>query len=287
LIKIFATEEVFCAMTILAQLWLEDHRKTTYDFLLEHRLQLPVTSRDKETAEHAAERIVFSETISDLFADMMDTGQIDTEIVLTTVRMPAPAVWIEWPHGAIRMGALLDEAPDWRIVIITVAGQKRRANSIIYAGIVDNLPMPKGDRGVHLGFANMGSVESHEQRQFFGGFVMEALFGLFLMQQPKVVRFEDVLHSSAIQHVRMKRGRLPLLEYRRVTVKVGAEERRARTAGQTNESEEITGHRRYHRVLGHFRVYGRETPDPRALWIDPYFRGDPNVGILLSERTLV
>ncbi len=39
-------------MTILAQLWLEEHRKTKFDFWLAQRLRLPMTGQDKEGAEH-------------------------------------------------------------------------------------------------------------------------------------------------------------------------------------------------------------------------------------------
>ncbi len=181
---------------------------------------------------------------------------------------------------------LLDQAPSGRVAVTVVAGKKHKMSGIIYAGTIDELPMPKGTRAVQLGFSTLGPVNAKETQDYFGCTVVEALCGLFLLQQPKVVSVEEIEHGPKLQRARAKRGKLPLLEYRRVQIKIGTIAKRSNASASRVDSDDAAGRRRYHRVLGHFRVYGRETPDPHALWIEPYFRGDPSLGIVLHERTL-
>lgn len=278
-------------MTILAQQWLEDHAPTEFDYWLEARLRLPTKSADVEGAEYAAERVVFENTLCDVIANLMDSGQLGLEVVLQTVRMPCPAIWVEWPHMDVRFGVLLDQGSqvDGPVAVTIVSGKRNSACTILYAGTLTSLPVVAGAAPVaHLGFSAMGPVSAPQTQEFFISTVVEALFAVFLLQQPKVIVQQKVQHSPALQKARFKHQRLPLLEYRRVHVLVGQTATPAigERSGQPGGYVGSTGRKRYHRVLGHFRVYGRETPTPKACWVEPFFRGDPKLGILLHERNL-
>jgi len=269
-------------MTILAQLWLQEHKPTSFDFWLEDKLRLPETVKDIVGVHRVAERVVFSDTISDVLADMLDAGQIDIKTILTTTRMPAAAIWVEWPEGALRVGALFDCAPNGRIAVIVVAGGERQTPGIIFAGTLDALPMEAQSPAIHLGY-----VAPKISAEYFECALVEALCGLFFLEQPRLISSEPVSWGAKLQRAREKRGTIPLLEYRRITIKIWAEKKAGHGGAAIALGSTVAGGRRpYHQVTGHFRVIRRETPDVRAIWIDPFFRGDPAVGVLLRERTL-
>jgi hypothetical protein len=55
------------------------------------------------------------------------------------------------------------------------------------------------------------------------------------------------------------------------------------TARTTTESEADIQHRRYHKVMGHFRHYMKHDP-AYTVWIEPHYRGDPSLGVTFIER---
>lgn len=290
-------------MTILAQTFLERRIASKYDPWILARLGLPNAANPLLAAaqyEGAAERIVFVDALDELAIELHETGQITRTVVYETVRMPCECVWIEWTlsdrgNGPQKVGVLLDrdDTGDIAFAVVSHSTREPSAVGVCMVGALRPLPWPMNGEDyncIKLTWSVTGGGLSNDERARAASLiVVDALYGLFLVQQPRVIEEEAVEHGPKLQRARAKAGKHPLVEYRRVKVTIGGETRR-RALSAAGASPHAAGddpdraRRRYHRVLGHFRIYGRGTDAPRATWIAPHFRGDPALGVLIRER---
>lgn len=276
-------------MTILAQHWLERRRTSQIDFWVSTRLGVPIDlpGQDIPDLDTLAERFVFADDLAMLGADLNESGQLPTHIVYETVRMPCPCVWLEWKVEdfvkGMRVGVLLEKHPHAETVTwAVIASLKDSPAELLSTGRIDALPFPKGERpSISVAWTAMNG---YQPQQDAACYVAEALVGMFLVQQPKI--FEEELYSAdaKLQRARAKRQKPPLIEYRKIHLKIGSVSKRSLDRPSGGGSGEAVGKRRYHRVLGHFRIYGRGTAAARPVWIEPHFRGDPALGVLIRER---
>ena len=300
-------------MTILAQKWLENHHATKWDFWLQSRLGLQDGNTPQKNLEHSAERIVVSDAITDLLIDMLNDGSLQIDQVLSTTRMPAPAVWVEWRDRDISFGVLLEEnlSKNGNVavgVVVHKTDGTGRIPAVALAGQMPSMPQKKiarhedGRSGFYLSVSWTYESESRavlkgdleEGAGEFRGVILTALFALFLMQHPKTIKTDLVVHDAKLQKKRLATNKLPLLEYTKIHIKIGenrtvrASSDKDRARALDNKPVEMTGHetivrRRYHRVVGHFRTM-RRTGDVK--WIDVHYRGDPTLGVVIRERNL-
>jgi len=146
---------------------------------------------------------------------------------------------------------------------------------------------------------NRSDIEAQDEdaTNIIGGIVTELIFGIFLVTQPKVYTDQRVEWAPRKQAARRKHGKPPLLEYRHIRLRITKPVKRysgqptASRAGfaqcitneHDTESDSAINHRRYHKVMGHFRHYLRHDP-AYTVWIEPHYRGDPTLGITFTER---
>jgi hypothetical protein len=262
-----------------------------------------------------ADRIVMCESPDDLMFEMQENKQIILEDMYRHVRMPSSCVWIEW-HTApnskntvdnMQIGVLLDEErregldTTGKIAVAVIAASKAPNGrcSVVYAGALNGLPNISDEEGM---FANMSWAYDEAARHHRGtqkDFVVTitaAIFTLFIMQHPRLTERERVTHPVAVQKKRVAHNKLPLLAYERVYIRINkdvpASVRRTMADGTTarnnfsnttTTTDDVT-HRRYHKVLGHFRTYYRGDARERVIWIEPHWRGDPTLGVVLHEH---
>ena len=116
--------------------------------------------------------------------------------------------------------------------------------------------------------------------------ILQLLCGLFFLQHPKTIHVERALPvSPKLQKARGKRGKPPLITYRRIHLLVGQKKVTHYPNGQNGFGEEHYGKKRYHRVEGHWRRLHWDDPVRMAvIFVQEHYRGDPALGVSLTER---
>ncbi len=312
-------------MTTLAQTFLEnrDGVETQWDFWLKMKLGIVDPSIVPDYHKHeippagetpidlTAQRFVFNECLDDLYSLSTEQLKLTTQLLLESVHLPHKSTWIEWTAAktprfkqSLKIGVLFDTREDdavqkaptghftkSKVAIAMVAGDGGRAGCY-HVGAIDDLPFPVGrTHAVKLGWTadapydGTPAQKRQSQEDDFVYVVVVALFGLFLLQQPKIVNVKDVIWDGKLQKARLKKNKLPLLEYQKVNVLIGKPETRYRNSGRSsNEKSDGVSHRKYHFVDGHFRTFHRGTEKQRVTWVDTYPRGDPKLGVIFKER---
>jgi hypothetical protein len=269
-----------------------------------------------------AERIVFTDDIPTLLYEMHDNQQLTYEGVLTTAKLPFDCFWIEYKstlgiheiYEAKRAeyGALVLRTPNERVRMYIIIGTQfhdiGNISSLAYVIEFDQWPPKMVPHAVKQGVKalqfyvtyahNSERIRDHDEEatNIIGGIVCELIFGIFLVTQPKVYSEQTVAWHPRKQAARKKHGKPPLLEYRHIRLRITKPVKRysgqptARSKGvqcvtheADTESDSAINHRRYHKVIGHFRHYNRHDP-AYSVWIEPHYRGDPALGITFTER---
>jgi len=312
---------------LLAQSWLYGRRMTSpHDAVVERHLKLPDQFNPHSSVavlNQLAERIVFTDDVPSLLYDMHDNRQLTYEGMLTSVKLPFDCFWIEYRsvlgigdvYEAKRAeyGALVTRMPNSRVRMYIVIGTDfvdlGTISSLAYVVEFEHWPpvmVPMLSKSLnskalqfYINYAyNRDKIESKDEdaTNIIGGIVTELIFGIFLVTQPKVYNDEKIEWHPKKQGARAKHGKPPLLEYRRIRLRITKPVKRynsqptARTRGiqcidneHDTESSDAINHRRYHKVMGHFRHYLRHDP-AYTVWIEPHYRGDPALGITFTER---
>lgn len=307
-------------MTTLAQYFLDGDKvkRSPYDRQVVDALTLEYTTPNDYA--RMADRVVFDEELLEIYHQMIDDEQIEPNMIFRNVRMPSDKLWVEWKaltfnEDAMQVGALFEmttrsELPVDMIVVCrscrtggmgAVARYKIDAPPYAQAnGMPFKMTWSDADgrftaaRDNPQGGDGATFKDPHDPRwgKLMSTFLKGAFFGLFLLQQPRVTDVTEVTHAEKLQQKRRKKGKRPLVEYKRVTLKVGIIAgktgvlRRARSAAVAGEGAG-GGKKKYHHVLGHFRCYHRDTPEENVIWIAPHYRGDPALGVILREKHLV
>jgi len=311
---------------MLAQQWLYGRRMTSrYDATVERHLAIPTTFNPHSSVavlNQIAERIVFTDDVPSLLYEMHENKQLTYEGILTSARLPYDCFWIEYKSrigvegitdlADASYGALVKRMPNGNVRFHVIIGTRYHdlgvLSSIAYVVDFDHWPpkltsvlgrVSKAMQFYIVDAYNRERLTNDEDAQdSVGGIVCELIFGIFLVTQPKVYSDEAVVWHPRKQAARRKSDKPPLLEYRRIRLKITKPVKRY-TAGDRatasrgirtlqgedvgTETEDAINHRRYHKVMGHFRHYLRHDP-PYTVWIDPHYRGDPALGITFTER---
>jgi len=308
---------------MLAQDWLYGDRvRTQLDARVERHLKLPTEFNKHSTIavlNTLAERIVFTDDVPTILYDMHDNRQLSFDGMLSSVKLPYDCFWIEY-NTMVGMGdgsdglenssygALIQRIGTEAVRMYVIIGLKWSNSPMLstLAYVIEFNTWPPivksakhGDRKVltfEVVYAfNYDTLVVNKHRQTvsdLGSVVNELLFGIFLVTQPRVYSDETIKWKASHKRARVARNKPPLLEYRRIRLHIAKprrhyEQRPAieHTHSDTGgtESPEAVQHRRYHKVMGHFRHYINHEP-PHTVWIEPHYRGDPSLGVTFTER---
>lgn len=315
---------------MLAQSWLYGRRMTSpHDHVVVKHLKLPDQFNPHSSVavlNTLAERIVFTDDVPSLLYEMHDNHQLTYEGMLTSAKLPFDNFWIEYKSvlgiGDVyevkraEYGALVVRMPNGNVRFYVIIGTDFHdlgsISSLAYvidfdhwpprmvSGVAKDRPQIKALQFWVVYAHNRKYIESEDEdaKNTLGGIVTELIFGIFLVTQPKVYSDEKVEWQPRKQAARRKHGKPPLLEYRRIRLRIckpmkrynASERATASTRGiympsnePDTESSDAVQHRRYHKVMGHFRHYNRHDP-AYSVWIEPHYRGDPALGITFTER---
>lgn len=257
----------------------------------------------RQSADWSAEKYVFSEDAPDIVRGLVASGAVDDRLVWESMRLPATNFWIEYPiknHDLTQVGmmigsvAMSDSVLASQRVMLAIVGKTDRDR--VAACALMSLPevrLVPGQSHVHLHWfldrlakgPNKNQDEEHDAKMF----VHDLVDCLFLINTPRV----SELRTGAFGKRKVKkiedRDTLPLVEYRRIVVKIGVGQPKypKSTSVDPASTESVDArHRRLHRVVGHFRTYREGRNQPKVSFVPQYWRGDAGLGVLLHEREM-
>lgn len=307
---------------MLAQQWLYGLRvPSPYDGYLQSRLELPTTYNPNSSIavlNKLAERIVFSDDVPSILYDMHDNKQLTFIGVLSSARLPYDCFWIEYNSttglGGVddevdyaSYGALIQRIDSNKVRMTIVTGLKDKSEREVICTLTHVITFDHWPPG-KINDKTMGfSVEyAFNEKMLFkykkhavelSSIVLEIVFGIFLVTQPRCYTDEPIRWKSSHNTKRAKANKPPLLEYRKIRLHI-CKPRKHYTGAQRPaivmpsagsavlrdvEDDASVQHRRYHKVMGHFRHYMRHDP-PHTVWIEAHYRGDPKLGVTFTER---
>jgi hypothetical protein len=275
---------------MLAQAWLYGERaRTRYDKVLEAHLTIPDKFNPFSSVavlNNIAERIVFTDDVPTLLYSLWDNKQLSFHSMINSAKLPYDCFWIEYstkmgvvPDDDIKRGmygALIKRTgntQDGAVKMYIVAGiedSNKFASTIAYVCNFDRWPPLvnserfKGRSALQFDVEYAFNIREN-MRDYagaideLGSIVSELIFGIFLVTQPKIYKEERVEWHPKKQAARKKSNKPPLLEYRRIRMRVltpatryvPSKIRPQISEGETlldTESEAAKQHRRYHNV---------------------------------------
>ena len=299
---------------MLAQHWLHGRRANTkWDDMVIRRLLLPNTFNPHTgvgVLNKLAERIVFTDDVPSLLYNMHDNKQLTYEGIINTTYLPYDCFWLEYATqvdvdkmtgvSRILYGALVERMLNDNVRMYIVTGMdfddsdREIVSGLVYIVEFDHWPLHV-TKDKHIEYYvrwsfNALNPNNAAEVTDLGTIINELIFGIFLVTQPKVYSVETVTYKQSHKRNRQAKGKPPLLEYRKLHVHIGKTLKRyvQRPANgvltsSTNDVVDIV-HRRYHKVMGHFRHYTNDDELKRSVWIAPHYRGDPKLGVTFVER---
>ena len=297
-------------MTTIAQRFLDNRIESPFDARVASALTLSID------LTKVAERVVFEEPLYSVFCEMIREGQLTPEMVARSVKRTSDLMWIEWAKDTdltaqdaqVSFGVLLTrnagDKLSWRFTVVGILSEQRLSEkpSVMLVFDADEPPYFEISKGFPIvlkwilgegvGVSGLNLPQHLEKWRTIAQIVFSTcLFGLFLLQQPKIITTMPVVYGPKLQKKRLESKKKPLIEHHRVHMRFGVLGSHVGViakhgAGHSNPALLATGRRKYHRVLGHFRMYGRDTPLERVVWIEQYFRGDVALGVLFHEKHL-
>lgn len=276
----------------------------THDFI-KARLKAPLPGSDlRLQSDQCAERYIFNEDAPAVTRALIENGSIEKGMVLETFRMPATNVWLEFtPNDSVlsRIGYMVGPVPESESILtnyrlmIAIAAQSKNNSLTRTVGL---LSLPEGGFNLRFGatlhlhwfmdYMGGGGRVSKEQKEIDSDakmFFYDFVEAMFLINTPRVCELREASFGPRKQKIRDRTG-LPLVEYRRVVMKIGVGTPQYRSNGSRpqEEVESEANRRRLHRVVGHFRTYKEGREKPKVSFVPQHWRGNAELGILLHER---
>jgi hypothetical protein len=269
---------------------------------------------------YRAERYQFEglDPAGDVHAHICD-GNLTDELVFASAHMPVNLAWIEWTaereirdtgiKQKVPLAVLLDAHSGLNTALDVTIGIPAPADNSIYGVLYarrsndPTLITPVMVFTVLGGFDTQDQVEvvwswhdaerdriDYTDQQVLDtqrSLLMEIAELLFLLNTPRVSETKTHVISPKLQKARLRRRKLPLLEFKRVKVLLGAPTIRypkgTSIPGETREER----HRRLHQVTGHFRHYLQGRDKPHVAWVPPHWRGDAQLGVVMHDHHIV
>lgn len=277
----------------------------THNFICS-RLRAPLLSSDlRVTADQCAERYIFDEDAPLITTQLIDSGAVSADLVWESTRLPASNVWIEFPSNQdneegfhTRIGFMLGRVPvndtvlsNHRMVMALAAMSSDGAGGAVGLITLPDKPVTATNYavGVHwfydrtaLDRLDNSRIDIQRECRLF---VNDMISCLFLINTPRVCELREGIFGPRKPKIQQRLNH-PLVEYKRVVLKVGVgAPRYQRNPNPTDETEEARS-KRLHRVVGHFRTYRAGREQPKLSFVPQHWRGDATKGILLHERTV-
>jgi len=261
-----------------------NHAWTVHDYVL-HALGGSGDPRD------TADRFVFQQSPALAMARLIDSKALAVETLRTSVKMPSTFLWIEFPEDTKRLNnhyrvAFLVGEGDDSILVTEVMDFGRGCHPAPVSVMEFPLLPWAAQSACSVLWCAAPNVQRAELLKYAGSSVTGALFFLSV---PRTIELREV-KSARIRRIHEKQV-YPDVEYKQVKLKIGG--KHVQYVRREGESE-AEYHKRLHHVIGHFRTYTHtygskgveKRPVPKTVWIEPHWRGDASMGVLLREHII-
>lgn len=260
-------------------------------------LSIPRNTRDIGSY---AEKFIFDQDAAVIVKDLVDAGSVTRAIVHETSRAPAERFWVEYPctftggrvgrTGIMVISFLEEERPlsPMRTIMIVV-GLMGGDTPVVHGLVtIPEFPMVLNKHfQVHFFNGKVPPDLTQEDVEELMNYLYDLVDCLFLINTPRVSEFQQTEWHPRKQRARVKGGKPPLIEVKRVMLNVGvAPARHGRSSEPGSSGGMSEHHKRLHRVIGHFRTYRKRQETPVVSFVPPHWRGDPDLGIILHERNV-
>jgi hypothetical protein len=202
------------------------------------------------------------------------------EVCLRLAKLPYSPVWFEWtmPETGEQFALLLEEKEE---------DQKIHFQFYIRCEL-GAFPVAEGKTAFRtddtMSYTWIDCGIMHEPRDsFFMTHIFTAICLCAFLAIPKTVEVSDVEASPKLQKARSRRGKTPLLSYRKVTLRLP----KTGTAGGPVGGDGTFAGKRRHQVIGHLRINTRGEAEPTYVWVTPHWRGDAALGVVLKDRKVI
>lgn len=272
--------------------------KYLQDSLNPPKLEAGAHALDMRNFRQKAERFVFAEDPTTALFAMVDEKQVDMSTVYKTARLPAPVTWLEFTPSrgnldGARWGVLVvDKGKKWEVICAMEGPNNQIASPYIIAAM-DPLPtQAEGIMGDLAWFCDADMTEAEKQEEF-KHCIIDVISSLFFLTVPRICEIKESVADAKLQKARMKKGKPPIIEMKRVTLSVGIGRTRYKNSGTRSAggSTEGTGDfkKRLHPVIGHLRVYTKRQKEgePLVSWVPHHYRGNAELGVVMHERDVV
>lgn len=276
----------------------DDIRKKVHEILVEH---LRPIGNDPGCAKSYAEQFVFDEDVGPIMQAIVGSEQVSRGTLLDMARLPSSSTWIEWP--------VLTEFPGTKLGVLMVQ-DVIVGGSVPQTGLFFVMRTGKTEHhhvgcfgcvGMQFPITNDSVMSVAFWKDFVGGdcatvpeevmkdvraFAWDAVEALFLIMTPRVCEVREAACSAKANRRRAASGKLPLVEYKRMILKVGVGTPRYASHGGPAPlvKDTVAYHKRLHRVIGHFRTYRAGRQAPLVSFVPEHWRGDVELGVVLKTR---
>lgn len=242
-----------------------------------------------------AERYVFEDSPSDAVQEIRRMGgDLDYGIVLESAGLVNNPVWLEMPvryddsGRRVRLGAMIEQDGDKNLIVFVLKDPEILDGRPLVMGYVScpSFPLQCDHNKIPID-VHAWCTRQRPSADDVGTYIFDVTDALFLLCTPRTHETREIRHDRKLQVARERRGKPPLLEYRRVSLFLG--KTRAHSGGGGGGGG---GKKAAHRVSGHVRVYrkvyGKDEMRERPLikFVPEHWRGDAKLGVILHERTV-
>jgi hypothetical protein len=200
------------------------------------------------------------------------------EIAARIARLPAPQGWYEWREHGVSRALWWEQQTDGTLDCLFLC---KSGDSVFVAGAIRRWQFGHWRKvcynvGDVLDFVKM---DDEEKNLLLSEYLRFAVCGSALLNLHRAVQVEAQHAAPKLQRARAKRGKLPLLSFNRVKLKLPKPD-------LTRGEYRGRGHPgvRFHQVIGHLRLLQAGRIEPVFIWVDAFWRGDARLGVILRER---
>lgn len=262
-------------------------------------LLMPATN--PEEAQNKATKFVFTIDAPSIIYSAIENKQISDDIPFSTARVPSALTWVEWRYRdqneIFLIGALISEdimplkKESFTYITIFLKIENSVMKCPVLVSIVQTPPFPlevivdPNNNKPPAAKVTLRWILERRNYDYYIELIGDVVNALFLLTIPKACEIRDIVHDKKLQNKRIKNGKLPLVEYKTINVKVGVGTPRYKRNGDDSLSTREHSRRRLHDVIGHWRQYERNGT-PKVSWVPEHWRGDPELGVILHERRI-
>jgi hypothetical protein len=278
------------------------------DHFIMSRLYAPKDA-ELEHLKVVAERFVFEEPAADVVDGLVKAGQIDRRTVIETLVLPYSNMWIEMPMPMKRADGEMINAQIGYMIGRVVPGDSALLPSEMNVCAITIYSPAHGKQVTPLCLFELPEfplkpttgTDGHtilNYRPFFFGtklkpdekhsdemdHMLSDLFdALFFLTVPRAVEYSAASFGPRKAKVQARTGK-PFVEFRKVHIKIGSSVTRYPGVTSAGSAGGEAGKRKLHRVGTFLRTYRKGREQPHVVALDPFWRGDPKLGVIIKEK---